>query len=114
MRWLAGGNFKSACKIDLVSQMPHAQQYADARIAKFNIVLEKIVTVCNNGGIATIISNTAPELYIHQISWNVSTQQRLRKNNAPQNRHAQKAKRPLSQRDGCVKLFCISEICCHL
>ena len=43
--------------------MPHVRQYADARIAEFNIVLEKIVAACNNGDIATIISNTAPELF---------------------------------------------------
>ena len=63
MRWLAGGNFKSACKIDLVSQMPHAQQYADARIAKFNIVLEKIVTVCNNG----VLSPSYPIQHLNSL-----------------------------------------------
>ena len=41
VRWLAGGNLKSACQIDLVSQMPHVRQYADARMAEFNIVLER-------------------------------------------------------------------------
>ena len=63
VRWLTGGNLKSACQIDLVSQMPHVRQYADARIAEFNIVLEKIVSACNNVDVATIISNAAPELF---------------------------------------------------
>ena len=63
VRWLTGGNLKSACQIDLVSQMPHVRQYVNARIAEFNIVLEKIVAACNNEDIATIISNAAPELF---------------------------------------------------
>ena len=62
VRWLTGGDLKSACQIDLVSQMPHVRQYVNARIAEFNIVLEKIVAACNNEDIATIISNAAPEL----------------------------------------------------
>ena len=63
VRWMVGGDLKSACQIDLVSKTPHVRRYADARIAEFDTVLEKIVAACNNEDIATIISNAASELF---------------------------------------------------
>ena len=63
VRWMVGGDLTSACQIDLVSKTPHIRRYVDARMAEFDIVLERIVATCDSRDIATIVSNAASELF---------------------------------------------------
>ena len=59
----AGGELRSACEIDRVFRMPGVLEYADARIAELQEALQRIVSGCGNGRMATIVSNAAPYLF---------------------------------------------------